>query len=320
MIDQLNPITCATRSFVIKCCDYTNAHLFRKACSKFSMTLKIAYLGPAATFSHEAARKKFGAEAEYHSMRSIPDIFLTTARGEVDYGVVPVENSIEGSVTYTLDTFARPDPELATLTICDEFYLPIVLNLLVAPDGPRQLSEIKLVYSHPQPIAQCRGWLLENLPHVELVEVSSTTRAAELVGNNSQAAAIANRLAAEQYGLQLFAADLQDADFNQTRFLVIGHEPLAVIEESQRGRYTTSIMLSIKDRIGALHAVTSVFVKYGLNMSRIESRPSKQKAWDYFFFIDFSGHPAQPQVAKALQELSDETIWVKVLGAWLREL
>src|SRR5690242_19601620 len=120
---------------------------------------KIAYLGPVASFSHEAARKQFGPQAHYQSMRSIPDVFLATARQEADYGIVPVENSLEGSVTYTLDMFARPDPELATLTISAEVYLPIIQNLLVAQDGPRQLEEIEIVYSHPQALAQCRVWL-----------------------------------------------------------------------------------------------------------------------------------------------------------------
>lgn len=282
--------------------------------------LKIAYLGPAATFSHEAARKQFGPAAIYLPMRSIPEVFFAAARREVDYGIVPVENSLEGAVTYTIDMFARPDPELAELTICAEVYLPVVLNLLVAPDGPGNLKEVEIVYSHPQPLAQAKGWLLENLPHAELQEVASTARASELAVSKSKAASIANRLAAESYGLRVLASDLQDADFNQTRFLVIAPQPTAPAEESERGQYTTAIMISIKDRVGALHAVTSIFVKYGINMNRIESRPSKQKAWDYVFFIDFIGHPSQPHVAAALQELNTETDWVKVLGAWLREI
>jgi chorismate mutase/prephenate dehydratase len=282
------------------------------------MNLKIAYLGPAATFSDEAAHKQFGPTAEYRPMRSIPDVFLATARDEVDFGIVPVENSIEGSVTYTMDMFARPDPELAALNICAEVYLPIVENLLVAPEGPQQLEEIELVYSHPQPIAQCRGWLSQNLPNVELQEVSSTTRAAELAAANPKAAGIANTQAAEVYGLRILVPNIQDADFNQTRFLVITKQPLKPPEAFQAGRYTTALMLSIKDRVGALHAITSIFVKYQINLNRIESRPSKQKAWDYFFFIDITGHPTQPHLAAALEELSNEARYVKVLGAWLR--
>lgn len=280
---------------------------------------KVAYLGPAATFSHEAARKQFGADAEYLPMRTIPEVFYATGRAEVDYGIVPVENSIEGAVTYTLDMFAKDDPELAQLTICAEVFLPIVQNLLVAPDGPQDFSDIKVVYSHPQALAQCRGWLRQNLPQSDVQEVSSTSRAAEIAATTPQTAAISNRLATEFYGLRLLATDLQDADFNQTRFLVIGHEPIIHPAEGQSGRFTTAIMLSIKDRVGALHAVTSVFMKYDINLNRIESRPSKQKAWDYLFFIDFIGHPDQPHVAAALEELRDETVYVEILGAWLRE-
>lgn len=280
---------------------------------------KIAFLGPAATYSHEAALKQFGPSAEFVPMRSIPDVFFATARREVDYGIVPVENSLEGSVTYTLDMFARPDPELANLTISAELYLPIVTNLLVGPNGPQNLAEIKLVYSHPQPLAQSRGWLQQNLPHVEFQEASSTARAAELALENPRAGAISNRQTAEQYGLRIMAPAIQDADFNQTRFLIIGVQPYEETVVGQSGRATTGIMLSIKDRVGALHAITSIFVKYNLNMNRIESRPSKQKAWDYVFFIDFNGYPSQPNVAAALQELNNETSWVKVLGSWLRE-
>jgi chorismate mutase / prephenate dehydratase len=280
---------------------------------------KIAYLGPAATFSHEAARKQFGADAEYVPMRSIPDVFWATARREADYGLVPVENSLEGAVTYTLDMFARADPELADLKVHAEIFLPIVLNLLVAGHGAQSFEDIELVYSHPQPLAQCRGWLRQNLPHAETQEVPSTTRAAEIAAQNPRAAAIANAMAAELYGMRLLATDLQDADFNQTRFFVIGRDDVVHPPASQSARYTTAIMLSIKDRVGALHAVTSVFMKYNLNMNRIESRPSKQKAWDYLFFIDFIGHPDESHVAAALEELNNETVFVRVLGAWLRE-
>ncbi len=281
--------------------------------------LKIAYLGPADTFSHEAARLRFGPGASYLPMRSIPEVFLAAARREANYGLVPVENSLEGAVTYTLDMFARSDPELAALQVCAEVNLPIVLNLMAAQAGPTDLADIRVVYSHPQPLAQSRGWLLHNLPQVELVETLSTTRAAELVAQEPAAAAIANRLAAERYGLRILATDLQDADFNQTRFLVVGYESLDALEPTSPGRYTTAVMLSIKDRVGALHAVTSIFMKYNLNLNRIESRPSKQKAWDYLFFIDFVGHPAQPPVAAALAELNNETVWVKLLGSWRRD-
>ena len=289
---------------------------------------KIAYFGPAATFTHEAACKKFGLDQEYLPLRLIPDIFFAVARGEADFGVIPVENTIEGAVTHTLDMFGRSGME--GVRICDEIYLPITQNLLTNPEGPQSLEEIKVVYSHPQALAQCRLWLQKHLPHAHIQESTSTAAAAQFVASAGRsagrsddrsalgAAAIANRLAAAHYGLRIFQESVEDADFNQTRFLVITRQDTPYSAVGQ-GREVTALMLSIKDRVGALHAVTSVMLKYDLNMNRIESRPSKQKAWDYVFFIDFFGHPSAPNVAAALAELQSETFWVRVLGAWTRE-
>ncbi len=277
---------------------------------------KVAYFGPAATFTHEAAIKKFGADCEYLPQRIIPDIFQLVAQGGADFGVVPVENTLEGAVTHTLDMFGRSGME--EIKICDEIYLPITQNLLTKPDGPQTLSDIKVVYSHPQGLAQCREWLQDHLKHARLQETTSTAAAAQLAVNDGECAAIANRLAAEYYGLRIFQASVQDADFNQTRFLSIARQTTPYTSTEQ-GREVTALMLSIKDRVGALHAVSSVMLKHNLNMNRIESRPSKQKAWDYVFFIDFFGHPSDPNVAAALEELQSETVWVRVLGAWVRE-
>lgn len=278
--------------------------------------LRVAFLGPAASFSHEAAIKKFGdsgQEVAYQPVKTIAAVFQAVERDEADFGIVPVENSIEGAVTYTLDTFGRSD-----LKINGELEMPIREHLMVAPDGPKDLDAIKLVYSHPQPLAQCRNWLKDNLEWAETQEVSSTAAAAEIVLKNPEAAAIGGPMVAETYGLQILKTDLQDADFNYTRFLSISPEYAPRLPAEQRGQEKTALMLSIKDRVGALHAVTNVLLKYKLNMTRIESRPSKQKAWDYVFFIDILGHPQDPNVAQALNELADETIWVKVLGAWSR--
>jgi chorismate mutase/prephenate dehydratase len=280
------------------------------------MMKKVAYLGPEATFAHEAARKEFGKEAEFLPQRLIPDIFVAVAQGEADFGVVPVENSIEGAVTYTLDMFGRSGME--RIKICDEIYLTVVQNLLTKPDGPQKLEDIKVVYSHPQGLAQCRQWLYNNLRQAQVRDSSSTAAAAQLAAEDPTCAAIANSLAAEKYGLRIFRPAIQDADFNQTRFLLIAKEETPFISRGE-GREVTALMLSIKDRVGALHAVTSVLLKHNLNMNRIESRPSKQKAWDYVFFIDFFGHPSEPNVAAALEELQSETVWVRVLGAWTRE-
>ncbi len=278
--------------------------------------MKVAYFGPVATFTHEAAIKEFGPTAEYLPQRLIPDVFWMVARGEADFGVIPVENSIEGAVTHTLDMFGQSGIE--EVHICQEIYLPIIQNLLTSPDGPQSLNDIKVVYSHPQGLAQCRNWLYENLPEARLQEATSTAAAAQIAAKEKDSAAIANRLAAEQYNLRIFQPAIQDADFNQTRFLVIARQDTPFTSAGV-GREVTALMLSIKDRVGALHAVTSVFIKHNLNLNRIESRPSKQKAWDYVFFIDFFGHPKESNVAAALQELQSETVWVRVLGAWLRE-
>lgn len=277
---------------------------------------RVAYFGPEATFTHEAAYKQFGADYQYLPQRIIPEVFAAVAGGEADFGVVPVENTLEGAVTHTLDMFGRSGME--EVKICDEIYLPIVQNLLTNPDGPQSLNAIKIVYSHPQALAQCRQWLQDNLPQAQLQEASSTAAAAQLALEKPDSAGISNRLAAERYGLRIFQESIQDADFNQTRFLVIARQEIPYASEGQ-GRAVTALMLSIKDRVGALHAVTSVLLKHNLNMNRIESRPSKQKAWDYVFFIDFFGHPSEPNVAAALQELQSETVWVRVLGAWMRE-
>jgi chorismate mutase / prephenate dehydratase len=278
--------------------------------------LKVAYLGPSATFTNEAAIKHFGDTADYLPLRAISDVFGAVALQEADYGLVPVENALEGVVTYTVDMFMRPD--MQNIQVCAEIFLPISHNFMVAPAGAKNLSEIEIVYSHPQSFAQCQGWMRTNLPNVETLEVTSNSRAAELAAQNLKSAAIGPRLAAQHYGLKIIAKDLQDADFNQTRFFVIAANTKSLPETSRNGLPVASVMISIKDRVGALHAVTSVFTRYNLNMNRIESRPSKQKAWDYVFFIEFVGHPDQPHVAAALAELEDETVSVRLLGKWFR--
>ncbi|MEI7554748.1 prephenate dehydratase [Candidatus Chlorohelix sp.] len=284
--------------------------------------MKVGYLGPAATYTNEAALKQFGGEAELIPMRTIADVFLAVENSQLDYGVVPVENALEGGVTYTLDMFGRAD--LDEIMICAEIMLPIRSHLMVAQNGPKSFNEIKVVLSHPQALGQARGWLQNNLPEVEIVEETSTSRSAELVAGRADAAAIAPILCAEAYNLNVLASDLQDADFNQTRFFVIYKHrprwPMPVLNNSSEGVPITAIMLSIKDKVGTLHAVTDIFMRYNINLVRIESRPSKQKAWDYVFFIDLQGQPGQPHVANALHELASETTWAKVLGWWNRSV
>ncbi len=262
----------------------------------------IAYLGPPATFTHIAALKKFGSSVSYLPVNSITEVFTEVERGRVDYGVVPIENSIEGAVNHTLDMFMESD-----LKICSEISLEVSHNLL----ANCKMSQIKKVYSNPQVFGQCRIWLEANLPNVELVEVSSTTKAAELAVKERGTAAIASSLAADCYGLNILARSIEDSAHNVTRFLVIGR-----VESNPTKRDKTSIMFSVKDRVGALHDMLVPFKKYGINLTKIESRPSKKKAWEYYFFVDMVGHYQDKNVKKALGELERGCTYFKILGSY----
>ena len=264
--------------------------------------MTIAYFGPEATFTHQAAIKKFGSSLHYSPHKSIPDVFIEVSKGRADYGVVPVENSTEGMVTHTLDMLV--DSELKIVA-------QIILRIQQCLLGRGKTADIKKVYSHPQPIAQCRQFLATHLPNVELVETSSTTRAAELAAKEPNAAALASAIAAERYGLEILEKDIQDSSSNATRFFVLGRQcPPAT------GRDRTSLMLSIADKVGALHRALAPFSKFKLNMTRIESRPNKRKAWEYFFFVDCDGHFQDKKVAQALTQIEKECNFVKVLGSY----
>ncbi|MCX5710955.1 MAG: prephenate dehydratase [Candidatus Omnitrophica bacterium] len=264
--------------------------------------LKIVYMGPQASFSHLAALKKFGSQVGYVACDNIGDVFLEVERGAADYGVVPIENSIEGAISYTLDMFMDSD-----LRICSQLMLDVSHNLL--SNGAK--DKIKRVYSNPNVLGQCRIWLQENLPGVDLIEVTSTTRAAQIARREKNSACIASVLAAAVYKLKIIAKDIEDSPHNITRFLVIGRT-LA----KQTGRDKTSILFSIKDSVGALHDMLVPFKKCGINLTKIESRPSKKKAWDYYFFMDLEGHQDSPKVKKALAELESKCKFLKILGSY----
>ena len=271
-------------------------------CLSLEKPLKVAYLGPEATFTHLAALKRFGSQVKYIASESIADVFLEVERGTADYGVVPIENSIEGAVTHTLDMFVDSD-----LKICAQIILDVVHNLLA--NCPK--NKIKRVYSNPQVFGQCRIWLQENLAGVEKIEVSSTTRAAQIARGEKYSACIASLLAAKVYKLKVIASDIEDSPHNITRFLVIGKADVG-----QTDRDKTSIIFSIKDRVGALHDMLMPFKKNRINLTKIESRPSKKKAWDYYFFVDLEGHQNDPCVKKALQELERKCTVLKSLGSY----
>lgn len=264
--------------------------------------LKIAYLGPEATFTHLAALKRFGSQVNYLPCHNISDVFLEVERDMADFGVVPIENSIEGAVSHTLDVFVDSD-----LKICAQIILDVSHNLL----AKCLKNQIRRAYSNPQVFGQCRIWLQENLPSVELIEVSSTTAAAQIAGKEKYSACIASLLAAKVYNLKVIASDIEDSPHNVTRFLVIGKT-----NAGPTSRDRTSVLFSIKDRVGALHDMLMPFKKYRINLTKIESRPSKKKAWDYYFFLDLDGHKDSSSVRKALLELENKCKFLKVLGSY----
>ena len=264
--------------------------------------LTIAYFGPAGTYTHEAARSKFGASVEYAAQASITDVFATVAKASADFGVVPIENSSEGAVTHTLDEFMDSE-----LKICAQILLRVEQNLLAK--CPREA--IKKIYSHPQSLGQCRQWLRSNFPTAEIIAASSNTRAAQHAAEEPGAAAIAGKLAAELYGLNILESAIQDSAFNTTRFLVIGPHSCP-----PTGKDKTSLMFGVQDKSGALFAALEPFERLGISMSKIESRPSKRKAWEYFFFVDIEGHAHAPLVIKALGELEKRCTLVKILGSY----
>jgi len=268
-------------------------------------SIRVAYLGPPSTFTHEAARSRFGGSVLYVACETISDIFSAVKKNQADYGVVPIENSTEGAVTHTLDEFVGTE-----LKICAEIYLQISHHLLVS--GPHK--NIKRILSNPQVFGQCRNWLHKEMPHVDLVPVTSTAKAAEMAARDKQSAAIASSLSAEIYGLKKLASNIQDMSGNVTRFLVIGKA-----YGQATGDDKSSILFSVKHSAGALHRALESFEKYGLNMTKIESRPSRQKAWEYLFFVDMEGHVSEKRVRDALKDLEKHCMFMTVLGAYPKQ-
>jgi len=279
--------------------------LMLKTSLSLEKKLKIAYLGPPATFTHQAAIKAFGKGADLIPMRNIGQIFTEVEKKQTDFGVVPIENSTEGVVSHTLDMFLDSD-----LKICSEIVLEISHHLL----SRGELRKITKVYSHPQALAQCQNWLEENLPKVRLIEAESTSRAAQKAAKETDSAAIASEVAASLYHLRVLASHIEDKPNNYTRFFIIGPD-----YTEKCGNDKTSILFSIKDRVGALYDMLSPFRKQGINLTKIESRPTKKKPWEYVFFIDFVGHKDDEPVKKALSELEEKCLFLRVLGSYPKE-
>jgi len=265
--------------------------------------VKVAYLGPPGTFSHRAALNKFGVSSEPTPVATIPDVFTEVEKGAAHYGVVPVENSTEGVVSYTLDMFSQ-----TRLKVCAEAFVPVQHHLATRSGN---LKDVKRLYAHPQSLAQSRIWIRENLPKAEVVDVTSNSKSAQMAALDSEGAAICTDIAAEIYNLTVVAAHIEDSPHNRTRFLVIGQN-----EPKPSGKDKTSIFFSVRHKAGALLQAMAAFDAHGINLTMIESRPTKQMPWEYVFFIDFQGHRENEAAASALKQLEEQSLFVTVLGSY----
>jgi len=297
------------------------------ACRGLERRLRVAYLGPAGTFSEQAMRQHFGAAVEGVACPTIDEVFRATEAQACDFGVVPVENSTEGAVNRSLDLLLT-----SPLSICSEVTVP-VRHILMArkrtlavdraaneaaastvENTARESAEVSKVCAHPQALAQCTNWLNRNYPHLERVPVASNAEGARMAAEDPAIAAIAGQLALEIYDLEPLATGIQDDPLNRTRFVVIGrHRSLP------SGRDQTSLILSVPDRAGAVHALIEPLARHGVSMKRFESRPARQGGWEYYFYIDLIGHQDDPAVAPALAELKAQCAFYKSLGSYPSE-
>ncbi|NPA52027.1 MAG: prephenate dehydratase [Aquificae bacterium] len=273
------------------------------ACRSTEENLKVAYLGPRATFTHLASLKHFGQAVEHIPVSTTEDVFEELIKNRVDYGVVPVENTIEGAISHTLDLLID-----YPLKITGEIVLEISLHLMSMNPN---LSQIKRIYSHRFGFAESKNWLQKNMPNVQTIEVESTAKAAEIVKDDFEAAAIASEAAAELYGLHILERKIDIHPQNYTRFLIIGKNTPPPSENDK-----TTFIFSVKNEVGALYKVLEPLHRNKINMTKIESRPKKREAWDYIFFTDIEGHIQEPQVQKALEELKQKTPFFKILGSY----
>lgn len=263
----------------------------------------VGYLGPEATFSHQAATMLYGEDIELKGVQTIEDVFIMVKNGECDEGLVPIENSYEGSVNITQDLLNKYDAN-----ICAEVYLRIRHNFL---SRENKIKNIKSIYSHPQAIAQCRSWLKNNLPDVSVAEVSSTSFAAKIASKEENAAAIGSSFAASTYGLNILSDNIEDDQENSTRFFVIGD-----YRPQPTGNDKTSIIFFLKHEPGSLYKCLSVLAERDVNLTRIESRPAKTKKWEYIFFVDLEGHVQDLKLNEALKEMEKYCVFLKILGSY----
>ncbi len=280
-------------------------HEIISACRSLEVTLDVVYLGPEATNTHLACLEHFGSSVQALPKESIPDVFEAVERKETNYGIVPIENSTEGSVNRTLDMFIESE-----VKICGEIMMRISHDLLSLDGRPEDIHKI---YSHPQALGQCKKWLRKNYPSVPLIETVSTAKAAQMATEDSSAGAIASSLAARLYGLKVVKSQIEDYFHNYTRFLVLGRQ-----SAERTGKDKTSILFSISHAPGTLYQVLKNFSERGLNLTKIESRPVRDRAWEYVFFIDFEGHVKDDSIKELLVELEKNALFLKFLGSYPR--
>jgi chorismate mutase/prephenate dehydratase len=274
------------------------------ACLSLEKSVRVAYLGPEGTFSHMAVKRQFGLSARATPMGTIPAVFEEVERGNADFGVVPIENTTEGVMNHTLDSFMESD-----LKISAEIALEVTMCLLAR--AGTELAQIERVYSIPIAAAQVRRWLGANLPRAVLVESRSTAEGAQQAHDDARGAAVASELAAKLHDLHILRRNIQDLSYNMTRFLVLGRQ-----QAEPTGRDKTSVLLVTRDEAGILYRTLGAFAERGLNMTKIESRPSRRRPWEYVFFVDVDGHEREPAVAAALDAVHKACESVKVLGSY----
>ena len=273
------------------------------ACLGLEQPLRVAYLGPAGTFSESASRKHFGSAPNLLPMAAIDDVFRAVEAGNADYGVVPVENSTEGAVGGTLDLLlANP------LKVCGEVRLRIHQQLMSRAEG---IGAAKRVYSHAQSLAQCHEWLNRNLPHLPRIPVASNAEAARMASEDPESCAIAGDAAAQLYGLNILAPNIEDDPNNTTRFLVIADH-----DAGPSGKDRTSLVFSAPNRPGAIHSRLEPMARHGVDMTKLQSRPARSGLWEYVFYADINGHRDDPEVAAALRELDERAAFVKIIGSY----
>jgi chorismate mutase/prephenate dehydratase len=277
------------------------------ACRALEAAQRVAYLGPAGTFSEQAALQYFGSSIERMPCGSIDEVFRATAAGSAQFGVVPMENSTEGMVSRSLDLFLT-----SPLHVIGETSLLVRHNLLRLSDS---LEGIEAVYAHPQALAQCQHWLNAHLPHAERHAASSNAEGARLAATNPAWAGIASERAGSEFGLHVVSHAIQDDAFNRTRFVVVCL-PQTLPAPQASGNDCVSLIVSVPNTPGAVHDLLMPLKTHGVSMTRFESRPARSGQWEYYFYIDIQGHPSQPHVASALKELQGLCAFYKVLGTY----